>query len=118
MEETPADGQIAIDVESGEECTVISVGGQITELEADALSQRIDQLFEGGCYKLVFDLSEVTFMSSTGLGQIMRAYRIAKENDGYIRVAGVQPLVADVFRVTKLDKLVGMYDTVEEACEG
>lgn len=118
MAREPSGGpDIEIDIEDHDSATVVSLGGNITELEADELSHTLDELFEDGNYNLVLDLGNVDFMSSTGLGQIMRAYRIAQQNGGFIRIAQVQPLVADVFRVTKLDKLLGIYDSVEEALE-
>lgn len=119
MPQEPRSGgaNIDIDIEEHDSTTVLSIAGNITELEADELSHTLDDLFESGNYDLILDLADVDFMSSTGLGQIMRAYRIAQQNGGFIKIAQVQPLVADVFRVTKLDKLLGVFDTVDEALE-
>ena len=47
--------------------------------------------------------------------QMMRAYRMAVSNDGYLRVVNPQPLVEEVFRFTKLHTLIGIFPTVDEA---
>jgi len=94
---------------------VLHMSGQMREIGADALREELDKLTEGGYYKLVFDLGDVSFISSTGLGQMMRAFRTAKSNGGYVRVANPQPLVEEVFRFTKLHTLIGIFPTVEEA---
>jgi len=113
----PDNPRISIELQHADNATVVSIGGHITELEADELSSTLDKLFEEHNYNIVLDLANVAFLSSTGIGQIMRAFRITRENGGFVRLAQVQPLVADVFRVTKLDKLLGIYDTVEEALQ-
>ena len=46
---------------------------------------------------------------------MMRAYRSAVSNGGYLRVVNPQPLVEEVFRFTKLHTLIGIFRTVEEA---
>jgi len=106
-----------VEVEDKDSATILHISGHITEIEADELGSQFDELFENGKYDLVLDLGDVDFMSSSGLGQIMRAYRAAQKNSGSVALARVQPLVADVFRVTKLDQLLEMHDTVEDAVQ-
>ena len=117
MRESPYNAKVQINVQHFDSATVVSISGHITELEADVMSETFDELFERGNYELILDLADVAFLSSTGLGQIMRAFRVVKENGGFVRLAQVQPLVADVFRVTKLDRLLGIYPTVQEALQ-
>ena len=107
--------EVTVETESRGDVMVVHLSGQITEIGSDQISNRLDELFEQGVSKLVFDFTGVSFMSSTGLGQIMRAYRTACGNGGFVKIVNPQPLIADVFRVTKLDKLLGIFPTVEEA---
>jgi len=99
------------------EAVVLRLSGHIDEFGADALRAELDKLLEGGASRIVFDLGDVLFMGSTGLGQIMRTYRVVKGN-GYVRIANPQPLIADVFRLTKLNKLLEIYPSVEKALQG
>ena len=97
------------------EVIVLHMTGQMREIGADALREELDALLEDGHYKLIFDLSEITFISSVGLGQMMRAFRAATANEGFVRIVNPQPLVEEVFRFTKLHTLIGIFPTVEEA---
>jgi len=99
------------------DAVVIRVAGQINDMGADTLSATLDQILQAGDWRIVFDLGEVRFLGSSGLGQIMRAYQAAKKHDGYVRVANPQPLIADVFSLTKLDKILGIYPSVREALD-
>jgi len=96
---------------------VVSLGGHVTELAADALSSELDKILEAGHTRIIFDLSDVVFMGSSGLGQIMRAYRAARKKEGYVRIVNPQPLIADVFELTKLERIVHIYPTVESALQ-
>ena len=109
------ESQFTVETEERGDVVIIQLGGHITEMGADQISNLLDSRFEKGAAKLVFDLTAVKFMSSTGLGQIMRAYRSAASNSGYVKIVNPQPLIADLFRITKLDKLLPICTSVEEA---
>jgi len=106
-----------IEKEFRDHVCVLHLAGQMREMGADALREELDEVLDGGTYKIIFEMSEVTFISSTGLGQMMRAYRTATSNDGFVRVVNPQPLVEEVFRFTKLHTLIGIFPTVEQALE-
>jgi anti-sigma B factor antagonist len=109
--------EASIELEMKDEVAILHMAGQMRELGADALREELDKLIEDGSYKLVFDLSDVTFISSVGLGQLMRAYRNATSHEGYVRIVNPQPLVEEVFRFTKLHTLIGIFDTIDEAIQ-
>ncbi|KPK65802.1 MAG: hypothetical protein AMK73_01935 [Planctomycetes bacterium SM23_32] len=94
---------------------ILHMSGQMREMGADALRDELDKLLEEGHYRLVFDLSDISFISSVGLGQLMRAFRAATGNDGFVRIVNPQPLVEEVFRFTKLHTLIRIFPTVEDA---
>ena len=114
--QTPQDATITHTIVG--EAAVVHISGQMREMGADALREELDELIAAGHFKLIFDLGDVSFVSSTGLGQMMRAYRQAVGNGGYLRVVNPQPLVEEVFRFTKLHTLIGIFPTVEAAIAG
>ena len=106
---------LRVETERLGESVVIHITGQVNEFATDTLSAQLDSVLGEGNRFIVFDLANVTFLGSTGLGQIMRAYRVVKSKNGYVRIASAQPLIADVFRLTKLDTIVKLCPSVEEA---
>ncbi|MFP4026898.1 MAG: anti-sigma factor antagonist [Candidatus Brocadiia bacterium] len=104
-------------IEKQGETLVFELSGHVNELVADALSSKIDEIFENNQNKVIFDLSNVSFMGSSALGQIMRVYRTVKDTDGYVKVVNPQPLIADLFELTKLDKLIDIFPTVDDALQ-
>lgn len=114
MREQTAEGA-KIEQEIRDDVVVLHMSGQMRESGAEALRAELDKLVEAGHFKLVFDLSNISFISSVGLGQMMRAFRAATSNKGYVRIVNPQPLVEEVFRFTKLHTLIGIFPTIEQA---
>lgn len=52
----------------------------------------------------VIDLSEVTFMDSSGLGALVGSLRAANAKD--VTIAGAQPAVRTVLRLTRVDRSI------------
>jgi hypothetical protein len=98
MREETASGA-TIERELRGDVVVLRMSGQMREVGADALRDELDELLEEGRYMLIFDMSDISFISSVGLGQ------------------NPQPLVEEVFRFTKLHTLIGIFPTVEEAIQ-
>jgi len=64
---------------------------------------------------LVLDLSGLDFIDSTGLGVLVGALRRVRAGGGDLRVAAPQPGIARVFSVTGLDRVFGVFPSVDDA---
>jgi len=84
-------------------------------LELEAL---VPQLIADGARNLVFDLSKMTRIDSTGIGRFIDTYGRLRQSGGQMRMAGAAGIVRDAFRLTRLDTVFSFYPTVEEACSG
>jgi anti-sigma B factor antagonist len=86
--------------------------------EAAAMEGLVPELLKNGRKNLIFDLSGVTHIDSTGIGRFIDAYSRLVPVGGQMRLAGASGAVRDSFRVTRLDTVFKFYPTVEAACEG
>jgi anti-sigma B factor antagonist len=86
--------------------------------DAAQLESLVPELVKNGRKNLVFDLSGVTHIDSTGIGRFIDAYSRLLPVGGQVRMAGATGAVRDSFRVTRLDTVFKFYPTVEAACEG
>lgn len=98
---------------------VIAINGKLLLgpgcLELEAL---VPQLVAAGTRNLVFDLSGMTRIDSTGIGRFIDTYGRLKQSGGQMRLAGAGGTVRDAFRLTRLDTVFSFYPNVEEACTG
>jgi anti-anti-sigma factor len=70
-----------------------------------------------GASKLIIDLSDVESCDSSGLSAILVANRILNSTGGSMRIASPSEKVSSLIRITQLDRVLTVCDTVDEAFE-
>lgn len=84
-------------------------------------SQRIEwglaELLKENYRKVVFDLTEVTFLDSSGIGILMMCHAKLKKVGGALHIAGARGMVKETLEMTSVDKIVHIYPTAVEAAQ-
>jgi anti-sigma B factor antagonist len=75
----------------------------------------VDDLINRGTRIIVFDLSGVTAIDSTGIGRFIYTYNKLAGLGGDMRFAGAGGHVFHTFKVSLLDKVFRFFPTVDEA---
>lgn len=79
----------------------------------------IRNLFRGlikrGINRVVIDLSEVDYIDSMGLAAIAGFSKSISSLEGDLRISDVPPKIESLFRITKLDRILSICPTQEEA---
>lgn len=102
--------------EAGPGRWVIRINGRITLGEAaSAIDALVKRLTAQGRTHLVFDLSGVTHIDSTGIGQFIACLNQVRSSGGSLRMAGATGQVRDAFRVTRLDTIFQFDEDLETA---
>jgi anti-anti-sigma factor len=99
---------------------VLEIKGRITiGRECKQLEWATDSLIrEKQHKKIIFDLSGVTHIDSTGIAIIVMSAGRAKQASGELRLAGANKHIEKVLKLTSIDKLVTWNPTVTEAAAG
>ena len=94
---------------------VAQIIGEAGVADVDALELQLRKVAASRSPLVVLDLSQLRFISSLGMG-ILVAFRkgIVRENHK-MRVAGMQPMVAEAFAHARLGDVFESYPTVEAA---
>lgn len=99
---------------------VAIVSGRIDHSNADAFNLAPAPLLEkciAGGKPLILDFSGVDYISSVGLRSLMLASRQAKSQRGVFAVAGMQPLVQEVFTISRFSLIMPCYVSIDAACK-
>jgi anti-sigma B factor antagonist len=94
---------------------VVSVRGSIYFDTHQALRDALLPLASGEQPRIVLDLSGVDLCDSSGLNLMVQTHLVARRHGGWLRLAGVRPLVREVLDATRLTGELPLYDTVEQA---
>jgi anti-anti-sigma factor len=97
---------------------VVSPRGRLDHDNCDAfqhdLADHLDACGrDGGA--LVLDMSGLEYVSSAGLRCLMLAARESKARAGRILVAAMQPVVAEIFQISRFNLVLEGFPTLREA---
>ena len=96
---------------------MVHLGGEIDVYTAPLVREKLDEQIHAGRTDLVVDLSDVTFLDSTGLGVLVGRLKLARTRGGSLRLVGTADRVLKVFSITGLDKVFEIHDTLDAALE-
>ena len=71
-----------------------------------------------GAKKFILDLSSVESCDSSGLSAILVANRILNSTNGHMRIASPSEKVYSLIKITQLDRVLPVCDSVEDAFKG
>jgi anti-anti-sigma factor len=78
-----------------------------------AADAQLQKTIREGAPKVVLDMTEVPYMDSAGLGVLVLASGMAKQQGGDLRLCGASERVAELIRMTRTDALLPMDADVE-----
>jgi anti-anti-sigma factor len=113
----PLDKSAAFAVREHDGVLVLQLRGEMGSLGWQSLNEAsIFAAIEGISQpRLVVDLGDVTYGGSELMEFLFRLRKKLRARDGQLALVGAKGNVRVVLRVVRLDKLVGIYDSVEAA---
>lgn len=100
--------------ESGDR-TVIEVKGEIDVYTAPVLREELTSLIDSEHTTIVVDLTQVSFMDSTGLGVLVGALKKVRTLGGDLALVIDQEKILKVFRITALTQVFTIHPTLQAA---
>ncbi len=82
--------------------SVVEVSGKLTSLESGALSNSIAQLLKEGRKQILLNLSGLTYLDSSGIGDLVRTYMSVIKGGGEMKVVGLTDKVEEILKITQL----------------
>ncbi len=77
--------------------------------------KKMNDLMEKGYHQLIFDMKDVTYINSFGLGVLTNVWRKVKVQQGVLRLVCLSPKIKRLFQLTWLTKVFELFETLEEA---
>ncbi len=96
--------------------TLLSPSGRLDhETSADFETDLVAAVRAGGV--VVLDMTDVPYVSSVGLRAIMMGAKESKSAKGVLAVAGLQPIVQEIFQISRFHFVVSIFPTSREALD-
>lgn len=89
------------------QCVLVAVSGQVTQRELAPLTEPLLELLgpNGYARQVRLDLSDTNFLDSSGVGWLLTCHKRMRQAGGNLTLHSPHPIVANVLRVLKLEKV-------------
>jgi len=96
--------ELQLDIEKTQTETIFHCAGRITSSTASLLQSTVRRVIPEK-KTVVLDLSNVTYMDSSGLGALVSVWVSAKRDGCEVKLIGLSQRVKELLRLTGLDKV-------------
>lgn len=94
---------------------IVEVCGEVDLSTASEFKSAIHKIVEDGHKHIIIDMSQISYMDSSGFGVLLGACKRVHPQNGTIRLVGCNPIISRMLNITRLDILFQIYGTLEEA---
>jgi anti-sigma B factor antagonist len=92
--------------------TILDMDGKITIGEGSvALRSAVRRLIEEGKKKILLNLSNVGYVDSSGIGELVSSFTTVNREGGQLKLLGLTAKIKDLLSITKL---LTVFDTYED----
>lgn len=97
---------------------VITIEGSMTQGSSlKVLDAQLQNLVTNGANRVVFDLTDVDFIDSAGLGLLMLARGLLNKSGSMLRLCSPQARVRALLKMTKTDTLLKIDESLEDSLQ-
>jgi len=96
--------------------TIVDCSGRITLGEGSViLRDTVRELLSKGQKKLLLNLGEVTYIDSSGIGELVSAFTTVRNQGGELKLLNLTKKVHDLLQITKLYTVFEVFDDESSA---
>jgi anti-sigma B factor antagonist len=81
--------------------SVVEVTGKLTSFESGALRNSIAQLLKEGRKQILFNVSGLVYLDSSGIGDLVHTYMSVIKGGGEMKVVGLTEKVEEILKITQ-----------------
>ncbi len=99
-----------------DDVVILDLSGRITIGEGTLiLRDQIQKLLTAGDRKFLLNLSDVDYIDSSGLGELVTSFTTVRNQDGRLKLLNLTRRVQDLLQITKLLTVFDVFNNETEA---
>lgn len=91
----------------------LKIDGRLDADSAPEAETAVKDIIQAGSLRLLFDLSEMDYISSAGLRVILMAVKALRAKQGQVVLCGLTPYVKEIFDVSNFSSIIPITDSIE-----
>jgi anti-anti-sigma factor len=97
---------------------ILKILGTVDLYEGYLLRDEVRRLLRAGARSLLYECTGIDYVDSTGLGIFLHTRDMAREAGGRVGLVDPSPAFRKVLSTTQVDRLIPVFDTIEDALNG
>jgi len=106
-----------VGVERGTHATILHLKGEFDSFYCQPLLDKVEEQFDGGTNRVIFNLLRVRFINSTALGTLIKISKACKRRGGNLAISTPSPVCKKVIESLGLNAVLPMFGSDAEAEE-
>lgn len=106
---------LSVRVERKHDACVVSPSGSIDSTTYEDLGKEFNSILEKPVKVIIVNMEEVSYISSMGLGILVKIMKAVRKDGGIFMLSNLQPQVKKVFDIVKALPDVNIFESIEEA---
>src|ERR1044071_1080034 len=104
-----------VNVEQIDDVLVIKLPSRLDAAGLSVIERDFSETVAAHKGKVLADMSDVNFVASLALRMLLMSLKATQPQGGDLRLAGLQPQIAEIFRKSRFDTLFKIYPNRDEA---
>ena len=100
--------------ETRSQTKTLVLAGRLDHESVEAFDERLEAVLGSTTTAVVFDLTELEYITSAGLRSMFRARKVMSDRGGKCMLVNPQPQVLKVLEIVKVPELGAVFQSVEE----
>jgi anti-sigma B factor antagonist len=80
-----------------------------------SLHEKVKDLADADCVKVVVDMAHIERINSMGLGMLVACVKTLRDKEGDLRIAHAQAKVTEMLKLVNLYDILSLHDSTEDA---
>jgi anti-sigma B factor antagonist len=97
--------------------SIVDVQGRLTSFETGALRDTIARLLKQGKKQILLNLSGLTYLDSSGIGELVQNYLSVIKRGGEMKVVGLTAKVEEILKITQLHQVLQEFQDEQAALQ-
>ncbi len=94
---------------------ILSADGGLNADTAREFLRQLEVIVDGGIKRIIVDCTHLDYISSYGIGQLVRLHNKLLKHGGDVKIAAPKSMVLSALNVMSMGKLFGIYPDVNQA---
>lgn len=95
--------------------SILVLSGKLAAGGEEQLREAIDTLLASGRNEILVDFTDVTFMDSSGIGELVSSFRTVERFGGHLKILKPNKRIQDSLSLTRLLPIFDIYEDEETA---